>query len=323
MFAKSLASSDEYDDSTTRMCSLWLEHDQDDEINTAFTDPLIKIPSHKFIFLSPQLTARIDRPKTPTPFNNALDDLVLRISREHPFHILYQVITLADGLSSMSKSRRTSEIGSEGRGPAAAAILAQIAASKDAAFNLARSASADMQQLATAATNWCLSRNSEEESASIGKSLAVPANCPLKTLPPKMTIPVATATIPIDPLGRYSGVPTLFRYRTTYSILGGIHRPKRMQLYDTQGTIYKELFKGEDELRQDAVMEQVFEMSNKLLTRDRKTKARDLRFRTYKVIPLARKTGIMEFVGNSQAIGDWLKPAHARCASSLTACLDG
>jgi ataxia telangiectasia mutated family protein len=59
-------------------------------------------------------------------------------------------------------------------------------------------------------------------------------------------------------------------------------------------------------------MEQVFEMSNKLLSRDRKAKARDLCFRTYVVIPLARKTGVLEFVGNSQGIGDWLKPAHLK-----------
>jgi hypothetical protein len=30
------------------------------------------------------------------------------------------------------------------------------------------------------------------------------------------------------------------------------------------------------------------------------------------VVPLAQQTGIMEFVGNSTAIGDWLKPAHHR-----------
>lgn len=59
-------------------------------------------------------------------------------------------------------------------------------------------------------------------------------------------------------------------------------------------------------------MEQVFELTNKLLARDRRTKARKLRFRTYVVIPLAYKTGIIEFVGNSKAIGEYLKPAHAR-----------
>jgi len=71
-------------------------------------------------------------------------------------------------------------------------------------------------------------------------------------------------------------------------------------------------FKGDDELRQDAVMEQVFEMTNRILSRDRKTKARDLRFRRYTVIPLPNRSGVMEFVGDSMAIGEYLKPAHTK-----------
>lgn len=80
-------------------------------------------------------------------------------------------------------------------------------------------------------------------------------------------------------------------------------------------------FKGQDEVRQDAVMQQVFEMTNRLLKRDRKTNQRKLQFRTYVVIPLAQQSGIIEFVGNTSAIGDWLKPAHIRFvfrASPLT-----
>lgn len=53
-------------------------------------------------------------------------------------------------------------------------------------------------------------------------------------------------------------------------------------------------------------------MTNRILSRDRKTKARDLRFRTYAVIPLPNRSGIMEFVGDSQAIGEYLKPAHIK-----------
>jgi ataxia telangiectasia mutated family protein len=59
-------------------------------------------------------------------------------------------------------------------------------------------------------------------------------------------------------------------------------------------------------------MEQVFEMSNRLLQRDGKASVRNLKFRTYAVIPLANKTGIIEFVGGTSAIGEWLKPAHLR-----------
>jgi ataxia telangiectasia mutated family protein len=70
--------------------------------------------------------------------------------------------------------------------------------------------------------------------------------------------------------------------------------------------------KGDDDTRQDAVMEQVFDMTNNLLRRDRKTKARDLKFRTYVVVPLANKSGIIQFVEDTMPIGDWLKNAHIK-----------
>jgi ataxia telangiectasia mutated family protein len=63
-------------------------------------------------------------------------------------------------------------------------------------------------------------------------------------------------------------------------------------------------------------MEQVFEMTNRILSRDRKTKARDLRFRRYTVIPLPNRSGVMEFVGDSMAIGEYLKPAHTKLVPS-------
>jgi phosphatidylinositol kinase/protein kinase (PI-3 family) len=64
-------------------------------------------------------------------------------------------------------------------------------------------------------------------------------------------------------------------------------------------------------------MEQVFEMTNRILSRDRKTKARDLRFRRYTVIPLPNRSGVMEFVGDSMAIGEYLKPAHTKLVTHL------
>ena len=73
-------------------------------------------------------------------------------------------------------------------------------------------------------------------------------------------------------------------------------------------------FKGEgdDDLRQDAVMEQVFDLVNVVLRRDRETKRRNLSVRGYKVIPLASQAGVLEFVGNTTPIGEWLARAHVR-----------
>ena len=71
-------------------------------------------------------------------------------------------------------------------------------------------------------------------------------------------------------------------------------------------------FKGGDDVRQDAVMEQVFEVCNKVLDRDRETRRRQLSIRSYKVIPLAAQAGILEFVGDTIPLQTWLSIAHQK-----------
>jgi ataxia telangiectasia mutated family protein len=46
------------------------------------------------------------------------------------------------------------------------------------------------------------------------------------------------------------------------------------------------MFKGKDDLRQDAVMQQVFGMVNTLLQKNVETRKRNLKIRTYKVMTL-------------------------------------
>lgn len=59
-------------------------------------------------------------------------------------------------------------------------------------------------------------------------------------------------------------------------------------------------------------MEQVFDLVNGILRRDRETWRRQLRVRDYKVIPLASQAGLLEFVANTAPLKDWLYKAHRR-----------
>jgi ataxia telangiectasia mutated family protein len=59
-------------------------------------------------------------------------------------------------------------------------------------------------------------------------------------------------------------------------------------------------------------MEQVFDLVNKLLRRDRETKRRDLRVRGYVIIPLSNQAGLLEFIGNTSPLREWLSRAHIR-----------
>lgn len=68
--------------------------------------------------------------------------------------------------------------------------------------------------------------------------------------------------------------------------------------------------KGNDDIRQDAVMQQVFVLVNDMLSRDEVTRRRKLRVRTYKVVPLQNANGILEFVKNAVALNDVLIPLY-------------
>src|SRR5437016_11054071 len=59
-------------------------------------------------------------------------------------------------------------------------------------------------------------------------------------------------------------------------------------------------------------MEQVFEQVSDLLQSNRSTRQRNLRIRTYKVLPLTTSAGIIEFVPNTIPLHDFLMPAHQK-----------
>ncbi|KAK8844109.1 hypothetical protein IAR55_006903 [Kwoniella newhampshirensis] len=315
MYAGSLMLSDSHDDSITQLISLWLEHSDNEEVNRSFSDPLTRVPSHKFVFLGPQLAARLNRPRTPTSFDSSLNGLMLRISREHPFHILYQVITLAHGVSPPGSGKiKPTDTEKQGRGPAAAEILAALQAEKG--NTLANKAGKNMKIFAQASVAWAKydenARPSQERSKlKAGSRFRQPTKCPLRAVT-NLEIPIATCPPAIDLSCQYNDMPTLHRYKTEYQIAGGVHRPKIMGVLDSKQKLHQQLFKAEDEVRQDAVMEQVFTMTNDLLSRDRRAKERKLRFRTYNVVPFPDKTGVIEFVEGTNSIGGILKPFHER-----------
>lgn len=73
---------------------------------------------------------------------------------------------------------------------------------------------------------------------------------------------------------------------------------------------YPMQIKGDDDLRQDAVMQQVFALVNDMLGRDEVTRRRKLRVRTYKIIPLQNANGVLEFVKNAVSVHDVIIPLY-------------
>ena len=126
-------------------------------------------------------------------------------------------------------------------------------------------------------------------------------------------IPPPTMKIALRADCNYSHVPRLLRFEPNVSIAGGVSAPKIVTAIASDGSRHKQLFKGgNDDLRQDAIMEQVFEQVSNLLRRHRNTRQRNLGIRTYRVLPLPANAGIIEFVQNTIPLHDYLLPAHQK-----------
>lgn len=99
-----------------------------------------------------------------------------------------------------------------------------------------------------------------------------------------------------------NGLITIQEFTKKFNLVGGIHLPKIIRCVGSNGGVYKQLVKvciiqslitcrlasvydqqGDDDLRQDAVMQQMFALVGTLLKEERETRKRCLGIRTYKV----------------------------------------
>merc|ERR1711908_90213 len=93
--------------------------------------------------------------------------------------------------------------------------------------------------------------------------------------------------------------PGISKFEGSYSLVGGINAPKKIKCMGTDGVWRSQLVKGQDDLRQDAVMQQVFELTNQLFRETSTTKDHQLNMRTYKIVPLSQRSGVMEWCSNT------------------------
>lgn len=90
----------------------------------------------------------------------------------------------------------------------------------------------------------------------------------------------------------------------------GLSKPLILSLVGSDGVKYDMLLKSKDDLRQDAVMQQLFSVCNLLFSNEKETRKRHLSIRTYNVIPLSPAVGIMEWVKNTKPFSELLPNYH-------------
>lgn len=89
-------------------------------------------------------------------------------------------------------------------------------------------------------------------------------------------------------------------------MVGGNNAPKKLYCMCSDGKLYPQLLKGCDDLRQDACMQQVFTIMNDMLRSDQDTSKRKLNVRTYKVVPMSQRSGVLEWCANTLTLASYL-----------------
>ncbi|OCT45322.1 Serine/threonine-protein kinase tel1 [Cladophialophora carrionii] len=301
----SMRASDDHPNDTLRFVALWLNQAESPTANAAVQKNLSSVPTIKFAPLINQLTSRLLDFRDN--FQKLLEDLMFRICSDHPFHSLYQVFAT-------SKSRPpTGDDIAASRWTAANRLTERIRRQSTSSA------------IWTAVHNTCVALNKvavEPLPEKHGKS--DPKKLQLRRLQggpgleaqitkPTSKIPPPTMNIALRADRDYSQVPTSVSISPELSVASGVSAPKIATIIASDGSRHKLLLKGgNDDLRQDAIMEQVFEQVSNLLKEHRSTRQRDLGIRTYKVVPLTKNSGVIEFVQNTIPLNEYLLPAHAR-----------
>lgn len=301
-YLQALAASDNHDTDALRFTALWLERSESEEANKIVSAYLSRVPTRKFATLMNQLSSRMQQ--DDSSFQRLLMRLVLRICVDHPYHGIY--IIWAGTQARPPKGDMAAAL----RKMAAKAVASQLAHSKNATgeiYNAIDRTNGHYHQLA-----WADRGEKPKHGSKINVKDSQAAS-QLASALPRYQIPPPTLELELAADKDYSRVPIMTKLEPTITIAGGISAPKILTVVASNGERYKQLVKGgNDDLRQDAIMEQVFAAVSSLLKQHRTTRQRNLGIRTYKVLPLSPSSGIIEFVANTQPLHDWLIPAHSR-----------
>lgn len=328
MFVRELSSSGQInDDALMRLMSLWFENSRNEFFNQTLAVWIRRIPSWKFIPMVRQICSRLSKDsslaqqgtsRSSSPaFQATVFDVVLSMAKDHPFHAWYPLYALSRGSKEAgqdSHSRRRMQRVGSGTEPSATQTERSDVASD--IINRVRIGSKHkeriqaLQLLCDACVEWAQVDLTKAMSKDFGPKRSekctkrnpdgyrIPLHLRIQKIR-DVNIPIVTKSLPIEPNARYTSFIGIAHYADHFKTAGGVHLPKITDCVGSDGKRYKQLFKNEDDLRQDAVMQQVFTLVNSMLKQDRRASKRSLHVRTYSVVPLGPQYGLLEFVPNT------------------------
>ncbi|XP_067221098.1 serine-protein kinase ATM isoform X2 [Chanodichthys erythropterus] len=311
---------EEHDTWVFRLASLWLENADVKTVNVMMENGVKKIPSYKFLPLMYQLAARMGTKVSSSVtqdvgFHHVLNELICWSSLDHPHHTLFIILALVNANKDESFSRsRTSK--SSARQPSPLDLERAEVARK--VIDVVRKKRAEMVKDIETLCNAYItlaymdaSRHKTEK-----KAIPIPPEQPIIHIKDLNDVIIPTMDVKVDPSGKYEDLVTVRSFKPNFHLAGGVNLPKIIDCVGSDGKSRRQLVKGQDDLRQDAVMQQVFHMCSTLLQRNAETRKRKLNIRRYKVVPFSQRSGVLEWCSGTVPIGEFLvdpqKGAHKR-----------
>eukprot|EP01094_Clydonella_sp_ATCC50884_P029519 TRINITY_DN9264_c0_g1_i1.p1 TRINITY_DN9264_c0_g1~~TRINITY_DN9264_c0_g1_i1.p1 ORF type:complete len:1132 (+),score=301.06 TRINITY_DN9264_c0_g1_i1:190-3396(+) len=292
-------------DSVFRLCSLWFENKENASASAMIEQKISHIPSAKFIPLVYQIASRLGT--KIAHFSRLVGKLMLRMAQRHPFHVVYQLLALVN-TSRVSLNRDMD------KEQAANAVINGLLKSKVAKVVLAMRDLSDAY-IRLAYVDMKAHRNKRNQPKAVNID------------PKDFAMQDAWRSLPVATL-KFSPQDTEIVYiegfDTTFGLVGGVNVPKKLHCLGSDGVQYAQLVKGNDDMRQDAVMQQMFEFVNVSFSQRRELRSRQLAVRTYTVVPFSPDAGILQWVANTIPLYDYLvgsrnnpdRGAHSRIRPS-------
>ena len=320
-----------------RLISLWTQNSFNANVNKTVQEKLTHISTHKFLVLMHQIAARISLKcmqnssssssdadagvlKGEQLFQSILIDLITRITSDHPHHSLPVLLAfqnankdfLLSSAAAPAKQSKADEVDmntylmTEDRVNTATFILNKLRSESTQLRAIVDSMSTLCEAYIELANMPVSPKTKSSETLSFAKSLLI------NKVKNFSHISVLTRSLPVHEHASKQQQPliSIVRFDNKFKVANGINMPKIVHCYGSDGVGYKQLVKGRDDMRQDAVMQQFFATVNDLIqfsNSGQKTMIRLNKVRTYKIVPLSKKSGVLEWCQNTITLGKMYK----------------
>ncbi|XP_046405719.1 serine-protein kinase ATM [Ischnura elegans] len=279
-----------------RFVSLFLENCSDTE--SIFNDTE-SIPAYKFIPVISQLLPRIVLSKGKC--SRTLKNIVENCAVFHPHHVLPPIFALAYSLQEIDNTKGSDAFITDTQKNNQKAAQRMVGR-----FRSNEKLTEHVNELTILWEALISMAYYQVEDTKVADRRMDPKVKLLTKVKDLSHVQILTVGLKENPAGEYPVITSVVKYFPEFSLVGGINVPKKITCLGSDGKSYPQLLKGRDDLRQDAVMQQVFRLMNALLHQDEKARERKLRIRSYRVVPLSHRSGIIEWCTTATSIGNYL-----------------